>query len=155
MVEVTSYVSTSSVNGRVLCFMQSRARTVFSVEPPSGVINPQETLELIVTAAIDDCLRYKRNPGHVTPGDFFGGLQCRFTDKVTVVVSKGVNITISLSAEGEGTTIVSQPPLQPKGFATITMCACGSRETVFSSIPPQWTWVPTFATRGHVGRNSL
>ena len=39
----------------------------------------------------------------------------RFTDKVTVVVSKGVNITISLSAEGEGTTIVSQPPLQPRG----------------------------------------
>ena len=66
VVEVISYVSsTSSVHGRVLCFMQSRARTVFSVEPPSGVINPQETLELIVTAAIDDCLRYKRNPGHV------------------------------------------------------------------------------------------
>ena len=40
---------------------------------------------------------------------------CRFTDKVTVLVSKGVNITISLSAEGEGTTIVSRPPLQPRG----------------------------------------
>ena len=38
---------------------------------------------------------------------------------MTVVVSKGVNITISLSAEGEGTTIVSQPSLQPRGLISI------------------------------------
>ena len=31
---------------------------MFSVEPPSGVIDPQGTLKLIVTATIDDCLRY-------------------------------------------------------------------------------------------------
>ena len=38
---------------------------------------------------------------------------CRFTDKLTIVVSRGVNFTVSLSAEGSGTTIVSHPPLQP------------------------------------------
>ena len=37
----------------------------------------------------------------------------RFTDKLTIVVSQGVNFTVSLSAEGCGTTIVSHPPLQP------------------------------------------
>lgn len=40
-------------------------------------------------------------------------MQHRFSDKLTIVVSQGVNFTISLSAEGSGTTIVSHPPLQP------------------------------------------
>ena len=37
----------------------------------------------------------------------------RFTDKLTVVVFQGVSHTLNLIAEGQGTTIVSQPPLHP------------------------------------------
>ena len=38
----------------------------------------------------------------------------RFSDKLTIVVSHGVSFTVSLSAEGKGTTVVSHPPLQPR-----------------------------------------
>lgn len=75
----------------------------------------------MVTADIDDCLRYSKiNKCWWLEYNNFCRV-FRFTDKVTIVVSKGVNITISLSAEGEGTTIVSQPPLQPKGLNTTTL----------------------------------
>lgn len=37
----------------------------------------------------------------------------RFSDKLTIVILDGVSFTVSLSAEGQGTTIVSSPPLQP------------------------------------------
>ena len=66
-----------------------------------------------------------------------------------MVVSKGVNITISLSAEGEGTTIVSQPPLQPKGISTLI--AYGLVQFFLFSI--QLMWVLTSATHGHVESN--
>ena len=41
-------------------------------------------------------------------------LLSRFTDKLTIVILQGVSSTVSLSAEGKGTTIVSHPPLQPR-----------------------------------------
>lgn len=37
----------------------------------------------------------------------------RFADKLTVVVFYGVNHTLNLTAEGHGTTIVSNPSLHP------------------------------------------
>lgn len=40
--------------------------------------------------------------------------QCfRFSDKLTVIVAKGVRFTVPLTAEGKGTTIVSHPSLYP------------------------------------------
>ena len=48
-----------SLPQRFVFYMQCREqKTVFSVEPPSGVIAPQTSMKLIVTATIDDCLRY-------------------------------------------------------------------------------------------------
>lgn len=72
---------------------QANERTVFSVRPPSAQLHPKQSLELTVTAYIDDPIR--------------------ISDKLTIVVSRGVNFTISLRAEGKGTTIVSDPPIQP------------------------------------------
>ena len=56
---VSHYISEDLRVSKVyhLCIVQTRERTVFSVEPPSGVIAPRETLQLVVTATIDDCLR--------------------------------------------------------------------------------------------------
>lgn len=80
------------INAEFECVMTSD-RTVFSVEPVSGVVPAEGTLELTVTAELDDSIQ--------------------FTDKLTVVVFHGVSHTLNLIAEGHGTTIVSQPSLQP------------------------------------------
>ena len=36
---------------------------------------------------------------------------CRFSDKLCISIADGTTFTVSLVAEGRGTTIVSQPPL--------------------------------------------
>ena len=64
---------------------------MFSVYPPSAQLQPKKSLELTVTVFMDD--------------------PTRISDKLTIVVSRGTNFTISLQADGTGTTIVSDPPL--------------------------------------------
>lgn len=66
---------------------------MFTVTPLSARLSPNESLELTVTAFVDD--NYK------------------FSDHLNILVSRGVNFTIFLSIEGVGTTIISDPPLQP------------------------------------------
>ena len=63
------------------------------MEPLSAVVPPEQSLKLTITAVIDDAVK--------------------FTDKLNILVSQGVNFTVSLSGEGKGSTIVSDPPLYP------------------------------------------
>lgn len=72
---------------------QAQAKTVFSVVPRSAVVLPEQSLELTVTAFLDDCLK--------------------FTDKLNIIIKRGVNFTVFLRAQGSGSTVVSSPPLQP------------------------------------------
>lgn len=37
--------------------MQAREKTIFTVDPISAVIAPEQTLNLRVTALVDDCLK--------------------------------------------------------------------------------------------------
>lgn len=66
---------------------------MFAVEPISAVVPPEQTLELTITAYLDDALK--------------------FNDKMNILIERGVNFTVSLSAQGKGTTIVCDPPLIP------------------------------------------
>ena len=66
---------------------------MFSVEPSSALVPPEESLELTITAYLDDALK--------------------FSDKMNILIERGVNFTVSLSAQGKGTTIVCDPPLVP------------------------------------------
>lgn len=61
--------------------------------PRSAVVLPKQSLELTVTAFLDDCLK--------------------FADKLNILIKRGVNFTVFLKAEGIGSTIVSNPNLQP------------------------------------------
>ena len=63
------------------------------MEPFSAVVPPEKSLELTITAFLDDALK--------------------FTDKMNILIERGVNFTVSLSARGRGTTIVCDPPLMP------------------------------------------
>lgn len=63
------------------------------MEPTSAVVLPEQTLELIVTAFLDDCLQ--------------------FSDKLNILITRGVNFTVFLRAKGRGSTVVSEPPIQP------------------------------------------
>lgn len=63
------------------------------MEPESGEVPPEQSLELTVTALLDDCLK--------------------FTDKMNVLIERGINFTVFLSATGKGTTIVSEPSIHP------------------------------------------
>ena len=74
--------------------VQAHEKTIFSVQPPSAQLLPQQSLKLTVTAILT-------NP-------------IKISDRLTIVVPRGVNFAISLQAEGTGTTIVSDPPLQPR-----------------------------------------
>ena len=38
-------------------FMQAREKTIFNVDPISAVIAPKTSLDLRVTALVDDCLK--------------------------------------------------------------------------------------------------
>ena len=73
--------------------MQASEKSVFSVEPRSAVVRPEESLTLKVTAYVDDCIK--------------------FSDKLNILIKRGVNFTVFLQAHGEGSTVVSSPPLQP------------------------------------------
>ena len=63
------------------------------MSPLSAEVPPEASIELVVTAFLDDHLR--------------------FTDKLSIRVLRGVNFTIPLKGAGIGTTIVSEPPLLP------------------------------------------
>jgi len=43
---------------------QAREKTIFTVEPVSSIISPEEKLQLTVTALIDDCLKYIQDIYH-------------------------------------------------------------------------------------------
>ncbi len=73
--------------------MQAEENSIFSVEPFSAEVPAEESLELTITAYLDDALK--------------------FTDKMNILIERGVNFTVSLSAQGKGTTIVCDPPLMP------------------------------------------
>ena len=66
---------------------------MFSVEPYSAEVPAEQTLDLTITAYLDDALK--------------------FTDKMNILIERGVNFTVFLSAQGKGTTIVCDPPLMP------------------------------------------
>lgn len=57
------------------------------------MVLPEQTLELTVTAFLDDCLK--------------------FSDKLNILITRGVNFTVFLRAKGRGSTVVSEPPIQP------------------------------------------
>lgn len=61
--------------------------------PHSAVVLPEQSLALTVTAFLDDCLK--------------------FSDKLNILIKRGVNFTVFLRAQGQGSTVVSSPPLQP------------------------------------------
>ena len=63
------------------------------MKPTSAVVLPEQTLELTVTAYLDDCLK--------------------FHDKLNILITRGVNFTVFLRARGRGSTVVSEPPIQP------------------------------------------
>jgi len=73
--------------------LQFKERTVFSVNPLSTQIAPEETVELTVTAYLNDHLKFK--------------------DKLTIRVLQGINFSIPLRASGIGTTIMSEPKILP------------------------------------------
>ncbi|CAH1779299.1 unnamed protein product [Owenia fusiformis] len=68
-----------------------RPNSVWNVEPRDGEIPPEETMELTVTANLDDCVR--------------------FQDKLQVNFLDSQARTIPVTAYGYGTTIVSDPPM--------------------------------------------
>ncbi|XP_069113582.1 hydrocephalus-inducing protein homolog isoform X2 [Argopecten irradians] len=70
-----------------------RNKSVFHVEPSEGEIPAEKTLELTVTANLNDCVR--------------------FQDKLQVNFFESQVRHIPLTAYGQGTTIVSDPPLTP------------------------------------------
>lgn len=72
---------------------QAQGKSVFSVEPVSAVVPPEKSLTLTITALLDDCLK--------------------FSDKLNILIKRGVNFTVFLRAEGKGSTIVSIPSIQP------------------------------------------
>jgi hypothetical protein len=76
------------------------------VAPSSALVLPEQSLKLTVTAFLDDCLK--------------------FTDKLNILIKRGVNFTVFLQAQGEGSTIVSSPPLQPrvKLGTFFSLCPC-------------------------------
>ncbi|XP_046359897.2 hydrocephalus-inducing protein homolog isoform X3 [Haliotis rufescens] len=68
-----------------------RPNTVFRVSPSEGEIAPEEIIQLTVTAHLDDCVR--------------------FQDKLQINFLESQARLIPLTAYGQGTTIVSDPPL--------------------------------------------
>ncbi|CAL1528045.1 unnamed protein product [Lymnaea stagnalis] len=68
-----------------------RPNTVFKVAPSEGTIAPEQSIELTITANLDDCVR--------------------FQDKLQINFQQSQSRLIPLSAFGKGTTIVSEPPL--------------------------------------------
>ncbi|XP_055892829.1 hydrocephalus-inducing protein homolog isoform X5 [Biomphalaria glabrata] len=70
-----------------------RPNTVFRVSPSEGTIGPEKSMELTVTAHLDDCVR--------------------FQDKLQINFHLSQSRLIPLVAMGKGTTIVSDPPLGP------------------------------------------
>ncbi|XP_014668502.1 PREDICTED: LOW QUALITY PROTEIN: hydrocephalus-inducing protein homolog [Priapulus caudatus] len=70
-----------------------RPGSVWKINPDGAVVNPRESLELTITAYLDDSVR--------------------FQDRVQIDIENGQSITIPTSAIGQGTTIVSEPPLGP------------------------------------------
>ena len=63
------------------------------MSPLSTQIAPEESVELTVTAYLNDHLKFK--------------------DKLTIRVLQGINFTVPLKASGIGTTIVSNPAILP------------------------------------------
>ncbi|XP_077982980.1 hydrocephalus-inducing protein homolog isoform X2 [Glandiceps talaboti] len=70
-----------------------RPNSVWKVEPVEGIIPPEETMELTVTCNLDDCIR--------------------FQDKLAISFVNSQVRTVAVSAYGQGTTIVSDPPFTP------------------------------------------
>ena len=74
--------------------VQAQEKSVFIVEPSSATVPPEGSLELTITAHVDDCLK--------------------FVDKLNIIIDRGVNFTVHLRAQGKGSTILSEPPLCPR-----------------------------------------
>ncbi|XP_071959113.1 hydrocephalus-inducing protein homolog isoform X2 [Antedon mediterranea] len=70
-----------------------RPNSLWKVEPASGVIPPEETLQVKVTVNLDDCIR--------------------FHDKLAMSFVNSQVHVVKLEAFGFGTTIVSNPPITP------------------------------------------
>nr|XP_006823299.1 PREDICTED: hydrocephalus-inducing protein homolog [Saccoglossus kowalevskii] len=70
-----------------------RSNSVWKVEPKEGIIPPEDSLALTVTCNLDDCIR--------------------FQDKLAINFINSQVRMISVMAHGQGTTIVSEPPLTP------------------------------------------
>ncbi|XP_035679087.1 LOW QUALITY PROTEIN: hydrocephalus-inducing protein homolog [Branchiostoma floridae] len=70
-----------------------RPGSVWRVEPQKGVIPPESAQELVLTAHLDDCIRFK--------------------DKLYIQYPSSQPRTIVVQAYGHGTTIVANPPITP------------------------------------------
>ncbi|XP_033116735.1 hydrocephalus-inducing protein homolog isoform X2 [Anneissia japonica] len=70
-----------------------RPNSLWKVEPASGVIPPEEALEIKVTVNLDDCIK--------------------FHDKLAISFVNSQVHVVKLHAVGFGTTIVSNPPMTP------------------------------------------
>ncbi|XP_078688637.1 hydrocephalus-inducing protein-like [Branchiostoma floridae x Branchiostoma belcheri] len=70
-----------------------RPGSVWRVEPQEGVIPPESAQELVLTAHLDDCIRFK--------------------DKLYIQYPSSQPRTIVVQAYGHGTTIVANPPITP------------------------------------------
>ncbi|XP_041375521.1 hydrocephalus-inducing protein homolog [Gigantopelta aegis] len=71
-----------------------RPNTVFQIEPTEGEIGPEETMTVTVIAHLDDCVR--------------------FQDKLQINFIESQARFIPLTAYGQGTTVLSDPPMTPK-----------------------------------------
>lgn len=68
-----------------------RPNSVWSIEPQQGEIPPEESFEVMLTATVDDVVR--------------------FQDKLQVNFLESQSRTIPVEAYGDGTTIICDPPV--------------------------------------------